>query len=101
MRTTTQISNGKAVVSLEGRFDFGSHREFRGSCNSSLAATDVRELELDLGGVEYLDSSALGMLLLLKEHADEVSKRVVLRNCRGTVKQVLDIANFDKIFNIV
>ncbi len=100
MQTSTQIINGKAVVSLRGRFDFSAHREFRGSCNTSLSSNQVRELELDLGGVEYLDSSALGMLLLLKEHADAVSKSVVLSNCRGTVKQILDIANFDRIFSI-
>jgi anti-anti-sigma factor len=100
MQTSMQIVNGRAVLSIQGRFDFSAHRIFRGTCNESLEMREVQELELDLGGVEYLDSSALGMLLLLKEHADAVRKRVVLSNCRGSVKQVLDIANFDRIFRI-
>ena len=100
MQTSTQIADGRAVVSLRGRFDFSAHREFRGSCNASLDAQNVRELELDMGAVEYLDSSALGMLLLLKEHADAVCKPVKLSNCRGAVKEVLDIANFAKLFTI-
>jgi anti-anti-sigma factor len=100
MRTTTNILNGKAVVRLLGRFDFSAHRELRESCSVLLESKDVRELDLDLAGVDYLDSSALGMLLLLKERADAASKRVGLQNCKGTVRQVLDVANFGKIFSI-
>lgn len=100
MRTSTQIINGRAVVVLHGRFDFNAHRAFRDSCNTSLASAAVRELELDFGGVEYLDGSALGMLLLLKEHADEVRKPVVLSNCRGIVRAALAGARFDKIFSM-
>jgi anti-anti-sigma factor len=51
-----------------------------------------------MAGVEYLDSSALGMLLILKERAGATNKRVAITNCRGAVKQVLDIANFGKLF---
>ena len=100
MQTNVQIMNGKAVVKLRGRFDFSAHRAFRDSCNTCLDSAQVKEIELDLGGVEYLDSSALGMLLMLKERAEAVAKRIVLSDCRGTVKQVLDIANFGQIFTI-
>lgn len=100
MQTSTQIINGKAVVSLLGRFDFNAHREIRVSCNASLGSREVRELELDLSGVDYLDNYALAMLLLLKEHADAIGKCVTLSNCSGIVRQVLDTANFGKLFSI-
>ncbi len=100
VETKVWIDKGKAVVTLHGRFDFGAHREFRDCCKTCLDAVQVREIELDLGAVEYLDSSALGMLLMLKERADAASKSVVLADCRGAVKQVLDIANFGRIFSI-
>jgi hypothetical protein len=66
MQTTTEVVNGRAVISLHGRFDFNAYRAFRTSCHAPLAATDVAELELNLERVEHLDRSALGMLLLLK-----------------------------------
>ncbi len=100
MQTKVVINNGKAVIKLQGRFEFGAHREFREACNSCLGDQHVREIELDLGGVEYLDSSALGMLLMLKERADAGARRVVLADCHGVVRQVLDIANFGRIFRI-
>jgi HptB-dependent secretion and biofilm anti anti-sigma factor len=101
MHTNTHIVADKAVISLQGRFDFSAHREFGTLCGTVLGSKDVRELEIDLGKVEYLDSSALGMLLLLRERAENARKRVMLSNCRGAVKQVLDIANFGKLFRIV
>jgi anti-anti-sigma factor len=100
MHTSTIVNNGKAVVRLQGRFDFSAHRELRDCCGKLLDAAEVNELDIDFGGVDYLDSSALGMLLLLKERADAARKRVALHNCKGTVRQVLDIANFGRIFSI-
>jgi hypothetical protein len=40
------------------------------------------------------------MLMLLNERAKGVSKTVALLNTSGVVSQVLEVANFSKIFNI-
>jgi anti-anti-sigma regulatory factor len=40
------------------------------------------------------------MLLLLREKAESSGKQVTLSGLAGTVKQVLDIANFGKLFAI-
>lgn len=91
---------GKSRVALTGRFDFNSHREFRSAYEPALTDSAIREVEIDLGAVDYLDSSALGMLLLLREKTAEAQKSLALANCRGVVKQVLDVANFSKLFTI-
>lgn len=100
MQTTVTNSEGRAVLRLLGRFDFNTHRDFRAAVESATALEGVREIVVDLGGVEYLDSSALGMLLMLRDRAHGASQSVSLDNCRGAVKQVLDIANFSKLFTI-
>ena len=100
MRTTVERSNGKFKIVLQGRFDVSSHRMFRDSYSSGLGANDVKEFEIDLNDVEYLDSSALGMLLMLREKAQAVDQTVVLANCTGTVKQILDVANFGRLFSM-
>ena len=46
------------------------------------------------------DSSALGMLLQLKEKSDALKKVIKLQNCSQLAKDVLAIANFDKLFEI-
>ena len=92
--------DGRAVLTLEGRFDFNSHRDFRDACDELLIRPGLKGIDVDFTRVDYLDSSALGMLLLLREKADTQGKQVALAGLQGTVKEVLDIANFDKLFTI-
>ncbi|PIV87375.1 MAG: anti-anti-sigma factor [Hydrogenophilales bacterium CG17_big_fil_post_rev_8_21_14_2_50_63_12] len=100
MQIANEVSGDLATLKLGGRFDFHSHRDFRSAYDKILDTNTVREIVIDFGEVDYLDSSALGMLLLLREKADGASKRVVLAGLQGTVKQVLEIANFGKLFSI-
>ena len=100
MQTQVMTSGKTAMIKLSGRFDFNAHRSFRDAYESQLGASEVKEFEIDFGQVEYVDSSALGMLLMLREKAQASAKGVCLVNCRGTVKQVLDIANFGKLFQM-
>lgn len=99
MQATTNVSEGRATVTLKGRFDFNAHREFRAAVDEAVSRS-TREVVVDFGGVDYLDSSALGMLLMLRDKAKEAARDVSLVNCRGSVKQVIDIANFGKLFKI-
>ena len=100
MQTQVQKSGDRATIRLNGRFDFNAHRHFREAYESHLSAKEVKEFEIDLSQVDYVDSSALGMLLLLREKADASGKQIVLTGLQGTVKQVLDVANFGKLFTI-
>jgi anti-anti-sigma factor len=100
MQTSVTNDNGRSVIRLQGRFDFNAHRDFREAMDSAMADAGSKEVMVDLGAVEYLDSSALGMLLMLRDKAKGSDKSVSLANARGSVKQVLDIANFGKLFTI-
>ena len=101
MQVNVVKESGRADLKLSGRFDFNAHREFRSAYEPVMADTEVKSLNVDLAAVEYLDSSALGMLLMLRDKASAANKTLVLANVRGAVKQVLEIANFGKLFRIV
>lgn len=100
MQIATEITAGKAILKLDGRFDFHSHRDFRTAYENALESADVREIVISFQEVDYLDSSALGMLLLLREKAEAAGKSVALIGLQGMVKQVLEIANFGKLFSV-
>jgi len=91
---------GKAIIKLNGRFDFNTHRDFRAAYEPLLADTAVNVVTVDFSSVDYLDSSALGMLLMLRDKMGGANKEIGLSGVRGNVKQVLDIANFGKLFQI-
>jgi anti-anti-sigma factor len=100
MLASLRTEHDTAVIRLTGRFDFSGHREFRHCYEAALQEPSVRRIDVDLNAVEYLDSSALGMLLLLKEQAEARSLPVALLNCGGTVREILDVANFGIMFSM-
>ncbi len=100
METNVETADGRAVIALKGRFDFNAHREFREAIDRAFQDATMQEVQVDLAAVDYLDSSALGMLLMLRDKARGAGKNVSLANCRGAVKQVIEIANFSKLFPI-
>lgn len=100
MQASITKESGTAEVRLSGRFDFNAHRDFRNAYEPLMAESDISAVTIDMGGVEYLDSSALGMLLMLRDKAGAANKALTLANVRGPVKQVLEIANFGKLFRI-
>ncbi|MBC8210896.1 MAG: STAS domain-containing protein [Gammaproteobacteria bacterium] len=97
--SSTVSENGKQVtIAISGKFDFQLYDEFRAAYSAN-PASGVQYV-VDLKGTEYLDSSALGMLLLLREHAGGEVSSVRVLNPSVDVKKVLDVANFGKLFDI-
>ncbi|WP_412477983.1 STAS domain-containing protein [Azonexus sp. IMCC34839] len=100
MNIQSTIADGKLTLRLNGRFQFDCHREFRNAYDGQVGDAKVKTFVLDFSAVDYLDSSALGMLLLLREKATQAHQAVELVGVQGMVKQVLGIANFDRLFKI-
>jgi len=86
------------TISIEGRFDFSAHQEFRDSYERP--DVDPSSYVVDLNRTTYLDSSALGMLLLLRDHAGGDNAEVKIVNCNRDVKKILTISNFEQLFTI-
>lgn len=91
--------NGRALtINIEGRFDFSAHQDFRESYESADASPE--EYCVDMKDTTYLDSSALGMLLLLRDHAGGDTANIKIVNCNPDVKKILTISNFEQLFSI-
>lgn len=99
MAVEAKLDAGVLHIKVNGRFDFGVHNEFREA--TKLAETSAKQIEIDLSGTEYLDSSALGMLLVLRDKLAGDKNAVRIKNPRAEVKKILEIANFDKLFTLI
>lgn len=86
------------VIELDDKFDFGKVQEFR-DAYMSLPQT-VETVEVDLGKTEYMDSSALGMLLNMQKTLADKSLKYKITHCRPQVGRILTISRFDKKFAI-
>jgi len=100
MAINVQINDRLARIIMSGRFDFQVHRDFKDAYTPLIGNAEVNEIEVEMSKVDYLDSSALGMLLLLGERAKAANKSVMLFVTSGFVSRVFEFANFSKIFNI-
>ena len=100
MGITKEVSeDGKDVnIQIEDRFDFSLHQGFR----ESYSQHDIKpaKFTLDLSKTTYMDSSALGMILLLKDYAENISADVIISKPSETVYKILQIAQFHRLLTI-
>ncbi len=96
---TSLINSGRTLlVKLPTTFDIGIHKEFR-ALHTDLASS-VKDFAIDFSGTEHMDSSALGMLLLLRDELSTGTNNIELVNCSNSIKELLTLARFDTLFTI-
>ena len=92
--------DGKKVhINITGRFDYKVSQEFRDSYRQVPGQDDV-SYHVDLSDATYMDSSALGMLLLLREHAKCRGGSVFIEQPSKQIDSILKVANFEQLFTI-
>jgi len=86
------------TIAVVESFDFSLYQNFRDAYHE----VEVRGIKiiLDLSKADYMDSSALGMILLLKDHAEELSGELIIYKPTATVDKILEIAQFHKLMTI-
>lgn len=87
-------------LQIPERFDFGYHKQFTEQYQSVLDQPDTSGIALDFSRVSYLDSSALGMMVLFQKKAKSKNINVRIRGAKESAKEILTIANFDRLFDI-
>lgn len=96
MAVTSDVTDENIVtIHIDGRFDFSIHQDFLSAYKDY--PKGERRYIVDLENAEYMDSSAMGMLLRLRDYASK-SGQVELRNGNDGIMELLKIANFDKLF---
>lgn len=91
--------DGSLVVKVRGRMTHKDHKEFRdilGRINDGAGAKVI----FDLAHVEFMDSSALGMLLIVRDAAVQQKRSVVLKGAVGQVENLMKVAKLHKYFTV-
>ena len=95
MEFTVREDRGTAVIQAEGRFTFAAHPKFRAIIEGLMG---IKHITFDFSKTTYIDSSALGMLLLARDKLP--GAEIVLQNAQNDVSKVLEIACLSKLFCI-
>lgn len=97
MKTTVNETDGKYVITIEGRLD---------TAGADQAAKDLsmfnentgRNIVIDAQGLEYISSSGLRVLLNVRKHA--AGNRVTIINLSDDVLDIFKMTGFNSLFTI-
>ncbi len=99
MKLNIHVSKDSFEAQIADKLTSSDLSSFRGLL-SEIKQSACKDVVLDLGNLDWIDSAGLGMLILTKELAEKEELALVLRSPRGHVKSLLELGRFDKIFNI-
>ena len=84
------------LIHVSGRFDFTVANDFLNSYRN-LPVKD--KYILDLANVEFMDSAAIGMILLLREFTKNQSV-IRISHCSDEIKKVIQMSHIDRFVEI-
>jgi anti-sigma B factor antagonist len=99
LKITTRDVDGITIVMCNGRVVFGEESsELREKIKSLLAQN--KKLVLNLGGVSYIDSGGLGILVSLYTSARAAGGNIKLANLTQRVGDLLQITKLLTVFEV-
>lgn len=96
--TVTQADEGP-VIALRGNFTFQDHHGFRAVLDALTVRSGGRKI-LDLQQVHFLDSAALGMLLIAEDEVTRRSGALILRNPSSQITRLFELSAMDSLLKI-
>jgi HptB-dependent secretion and biofilm anti anti-sigma factor len=93
-------SGTEAIISLEGRLTYKDADSFSRMLAEALLAEMNGKVTFDLAGLEYLDSTGLGMLLVADADLRKQGARLKLAAASGQVARLLQKTRMDEVIGI-
>lgn len=91
------VDDETVTIKISGGFDYYIRSMFLDACrNQSMS----KKFVIDLSQALYLDSSALGMLLVLLEKLGNDKNKLHVVGCNPKISKVLDVAKFGNMMTI-
>ena len=97
--SSEHAGDGLGVVALSGEVDIFTAPRFK-ACMVELLDTGVDRLVIDLSGVTFIDSTALGVLIGGVRRVQTAGGAMALVVTNRAVERVLSITGLDRVFTI-
>ena len=97
MKTKIEEIDGKFIVTLEGEMDTAAAEEAEKELKA-LYKSEGKDVIIECGGLEYIASSGLRILLSILKAAKACGHKVVMRNVNEDIRNVFELTGFINIF---
>ena len=101
MEMTAVNRDGKMIVFLSGEIDHHSAKDIREGIDKLIVCERPKTIILDLAGIDFMDSSGLGLVLGRYRHACEVGAQMFLCNTSTRIQKILSFAVVDKLIKTI
>lgn len=99
MNIQQESARSAAILSLQGEFTFAARRAFVEAVEKAYS-TGCRHLILNLAGVRFVDSAALGVLVVTQHRCNLDRRQFSLVNPQPYVQEIFKLANLDQLIPI-
>ena len=96
----TKKEDTTLYVTVEGSLGTADAPEFQDKLDSELTE-DIKELVIDMAGLEYLSSSGLRTLLLATRTVEKQGGEMKVTNVNDEVQYIFKVTGFHDILNII
>ena len=100
MRYETEQIGGALVVKLYGEIDQHCVSEIRDDIDRQIAIRNINSLIVDLGGVEFMDSSGIGVIMGRYKRIYMLGGEVCAVHANERMKKILTMSGVTKIMQI-
>lgn len=99
IKVQSEVKDGAVIIAPEGDVDLSRSPVLRNSLRQAQNAKPKR-LIVDLGLVDYMDSSGVATLVEALQIARRNNTRMVLCGMKDRVRSIFEIARLDTVFTI-
>ncbi|MBO0916134.1 STAS domain-containing protein [Streptomyces laculatispora] len=99
LKVTARYAMTGPVLGITGELDFDSAGELR-ELLTTIALRPGQRLVLDLGSMEFCDSSGLAALIAARNHAQAAGADIVLAAVPANTLRILRIVGLDQVFSV-
>lgn len=100
MSITVTFAGTTARIILSGDIDYSTQEKNLKEYSKVLNVRNIKQVQVDLAKVTFLDSSGIRALLSLQAKAGKKGISMLLLNCNSSIREIFEIGGFDKMFTI-
>ena len=101
MEMTYATENRQLTIRLSGELDHHAARELMDSIDRCMAQNLPTKTFLDLGGLTFMDSSGIAVVLRAKRRMEALSGALVVVNIPRQAARVLEAASLERYVELI